>query len=204
MAKLFLTSNGFFTDTIKRQFLKLIDREVSRLKATIITTASPQKETNKFAQKAKADFKEMGFQNIDLIDLEFDNPETLLQRDVIYINGGNPFNLLFHIKKSGSGEILRKLSSQNVVIVGVSAGAILLGPNIKIVHFFTPQLNTLNIKDFSALGFTDKYVFPHYDREDLFKDDTSKTIEDRIKEFEEFENCEVIRMADDQSVSIEI
>ncbi|MDF2857948.1 MAG: peptidase [Neobacillus sp.] len=202
MTKLLLTSKGFFTEAIKNQFLKLIDGEISQLKATIITTASPQKENNRYAKKAKEDLKGMGFQNIDFIDLEFDNPENLLLKDVIYISGGNPFNLLFHTKKSGAVEIFKKIASQNVVIVGVSAGAILLGPNIKIVHFFTPQMNTLNIKDFAALDLTDKLVFPHYDREDLFKNGSGKSIEDRIEEFEALEKCEVTRIKDDQSISI--
>ncbi|WP_419874899.1 Type 1 glutamine amidotransferase-like domain-containing protein [Candidatus Pristimantibacillus sp. PTI5] len=202
MAKILLTSNGFYTKAIKNQFLKFIHGEKSQMKATIITTASPQKENNRYAQKAKEDFKGMGFQNIDFIDLEFDNPEILTQNDVIYISGGNPFNLLFHTKKSGADEILRKLASQNVVIVGVSAGAILLGPNIKIVHFFTPQMNTLNIEDFTALDLTSKLIFPRYDREDLFKDGTGKSIEDRLEEFEALEKCEVTRLKDDQCISI--
>lgn len=202
MTKLLLTSNGFYTDAIKNQFLELIDGEISQLKDAIITTASPQKENNKYAQKAKEDFKDMGFQYIDFIDLEFDNPENLTQKDVIYISGGNPFLLLFHTKKSGAVEILKKLASQNKVIVGVSAGAILLGPNIKIVDFFTPRMNTLNLKDFAALDLTDKLVFPHYDREDVFKDSTGKTIEDRLEEFEALEKCEVTRIRDDESISI--
>lgn len=60
--------------------------------------------------------------------------------------------MLHHTKKSGADEILKRLASQNVVIVGVSAGAILLGPHIKIVQFFTPQMNTLGIEDLSALS----------------------------------------------------
>ncbi|MEK4092671.1 Type 1 glutamine amidotransferase-like domain-containing protein [Viridibacillus sp. FSL H8-0110] len=203
MLKLLLTSNGFYTDAIKNQFLILIDGEVNEMKVAIITTASPHKENNRYAQKAKEDFREMGFQNIDFIDLEFDNPESLTQKDVIYINGGNPFNLLFHTKQSGADKILRQLVSKNVVIVGVSAGAVLLGPNIKVVHSFTPQMDTLNTKDFSALGLTDQLVFPHYDREDLFKDSTSKTIEDRLKEFETRENCEITRLKDDEYITVE-
>lgn len=203
MLKLLLTSNGFYTDAIKKQFLKLIDGEVNEMKVAIITTASPHKEKNRYAQKAKEDFREMGFQNIDFIDLEFDNPECLTQKDIIYINGGNPFNLLFHTKQSGADKILRQLVSKNVVIVGVSAGAVLLGPNIKVVHFFTPQMDTLNTRNFSALGLTDHLVFPHYDREGLFEDSTSKTIEVRLKEFETLENCEITRLKDDEFITVE-
>lgn len=172
------------------------------MKVAIITTASPLKENNKYAQKAKEDFKEMGFQNIHFIDLEFESPECLTQQDVIYINGGNPFNLLFHTKKSGADNIFRQLVLKNVVIIGVSAGAVLLGPNIKVVHFFTPQMDKLNIQDYSALGLTDKLVFPHYDREDLFKDSTNKTIEDRLKDFEALENCEITRLNDDGYITV--
>lgn len=112
MLKLLLTSNGFYTDAIKNQFLILIDGEVNEMKVAIITTASPHKENNRYAQKAKEDFREMGFQSIDFIDLEFDNPESLTEKDVIYINCGNPFNLLFHTKQSGADKILRQLVSK--------------------------------------------------------------------------------------------
>lgn len=202
IVKLLLTSNGFYNEAIKEQFLNLINGEPNELDVAIITTASPQKEINRFAQKAKVDFKDMGFQKIDFIDIEYDNPESLAQKDVIYINGGNPFNLLFYTKQSGVDSMLQELVTKNVVIVGVSAGAVLLGPNIKVVHFFTPQMNALNIKDFSALGLTDKLVFPHYDREDLFKDSTSKTIEDRLKEFEDLERCEITRLKDDEYITV--
>ena len=84
------------------------------------------------------------------------------------------------------------------MIAGVSAGLIIFGPHIKIVHFFTPQLNTVKLRDFTALGLSVKVVFPHYDREDLFKDDTNKSIEERIQEFELIENCRVTRLNDDE------
>ncbi|MFC5465935.1 Type 1 glutamine amidotransferase-like domain-containing protein [Lederbergia graminis] len=204
MLKLLLTSNGFYTDTIKERFLTLIHGKPSEQDVAIITTASPHKENNRYAQKAKEDFQNMGFQNIDFIDIEFDNPNSLAHKDVIYINGGNPFNLLFHMKKSGADKILRELANKNVVIVGVSAGAVLLGPNMKVVQFFTPHMNTFHMKNLSALGLTDKLIFPHYDREDLFQDHTNKTIEHRLREFETMENCEVTRLKDEEYIIVEL
>ena len=81
--KLLLTSNGFYTDEIKEAFLQLIDGELSNLDVAIITTASPQKEKNRFAQKAKADFEEMGFTNIDFIDVEFEHQKILRRKMLI-------------------------------------------------------------------------------------------------------------------------
>lgn len=198
-----LTSNGFYNDAIKKRFLELIKGERDELDVAIITTASPQKEQNRFAQKAKEDFKDMGFQKIDFIDLEFDDPESLSLKDVIYINGGNPFDLLFHFKQSGADRIIQDIMDKNVVIIGVSAGAVVLGPHIHIVRYFTPHLDTRNTVDYSALDLTDRLAFPHYDREDLFRDSTNKTIEDRIKEFEILERCEVTRIKDDEFIIID-
>ncbi|MEH6892531.1 Type 1 glutamine amidotransferase-like domain-containing protein [Bacillus sp. JJ864] len=152
MSRLLLTSNGFFTEQIKKQFLQLIDGELSDLKVSIITTASPLKENNQYARKAKEDFIQMGFHTIDFIDIEYDEPETLRKYDVIYITGGNPFYLLYHMKKSSCDLILKDLANKNVVIVGVSAGAVILGPNIDIVNYFTPQMNAVHLNDLNALG----------------------------------------------------
>lgn len=201
--KLLLTSSGFYNERVKQDFLKLVETGVSEAKVTIITTASPFKEQNKYAQKAKEDFVEMGFRHINFIDLEFESPDRLKEKDVIFINGGNPFKLLYHTKKSGADKVFSELSSKNVVIVGVSAGALLLGPNIKVVHYFTPNINVFGMYDFTALNLTDILIFPHFDREDIFKDLTGKPIEDRLKEFERIANCEMTRLKDEDYLIIE-
>ena len=203
MTKILLTSNGFFTDLIKQQFLQLIDGDLSNLKATIITTASHKKQNNRFAMKAKEDLLGYGFKKVDFNDIEFDKPELLEKYNVIYINGGNPFYLLYHMKKSGADLILKDIAKQNTVIVGVSAGAITLGPNIKVVNYFTPQINIVDMQDFTALGLTDIAIFPHYDREDLFPNNSGRSIEDRLKVFENINKCSVVRLKDDESLLIQ-
>ncbi|MCK1985715.1 MULTISPECIES: Type 1 glutamine amidotransferase-like domain-containing protein [Peribacillus] len=203
MTKILLTSNGFFTDLIKQQFLQLIDGDLSNLKATIITTASHKKQKNRFAMKAKEDLLGYGFKKVDFNDIEFDKPELLEKYNVIYINGGNPFYLLYHMKKSGADLILKDIAKQNTVIVGVSAGAITLGPNIEVVNYFTPQINIVDLQDFTALGLTDIAIFPHYDREDLFPNNSGRSIEDRLKVFENINKCSVVRLKDDESLLIQ-
>lgn len=71
MANLLLTSCGFLTENIKGNFLDLLPKNISDMKAIIITTASvQQKERNKYIQKAKKDFHEMGIVQVDFIDIE--------------------------------------------------------------------------------------------------------------------------------------
>jgi Peptidase E len=88
--------------------------------------------------------------------------------------------------------------AKDVVVMGASAGAVVIGPNIKVVKYFTPQMDTIHSADLTALNLTSKMIFPHYDREDLFPDPANRTIEDRLKEFESLEGCEVTRLKDEE------
>ena len=203
MSVFLLTSTGFHTEEIKKAFLNKIDGTIHHLKVSIITTASPLKELNTYAQKALKDFKEMAFKHIDFVDVEYDDPKILLRSNVIYLNGGNPFHLLFHMKRSGSEKIFKQLSEQNTFFVGVSAGAIILGPTLQLVHHFTPEMNNLHLKDLSCLNLVDQIVFPHYGREDLFEDRMGRTIEERVSAFENLHNCDVHRIRDDQFILID-
>jgi len=202
MARIFLTSNGFFTETIKGEFLATLQKQRINPKAVIITTASTLKEKNRFALKTKNDFFEMGIKHVDFIDVEVEKGDKLKEYNIIYINGGNPFRLLYFMKKSGADLILSSLSKQNTILIGASAGAVILGPSIDVVQHFSPELNEIGLNDYTALLLTDIAIFPHYDREDVFKEDTGKSIEDRLSEFEEWNNISVTRLKDDQYILI--
>lgn len=204
MAKVFLTSNGFFTELMKKDFLSVIRERLSNPKAVIITTASPHKEANKYAVKAKNDFVKMGIKQVEFLEVEYEEAIKVQQYNIVYINGGNPFRLLYHMKKSGVGSILKDLAKQNTVFVGVSAGAVILGPSIDVVNNFTPEMNKIEMNDLTALAITEKVIFPHYDREDIFKDNSGKSIEDRLKVFERTKNCSVIRLCDNQYLSLDV
>lgn len=205
MANLLLTSCGFLTENIKEEFLDLLPKNTSDTKATIITTASvQQKERNKYIQKAKRDFHEMGIVQVDFIDLEWEEPTSLKQYDVVYIAGGNPFYLLHHLRKSGADARLKEMSKKDVVIVGVSAGSMILGENIEIAHFFTSDINMVNLTNFTALQMINTNIFPHYDRNDLFSNEGGERIEDRLKNHEELYQCKVLRLKDDETATIKV
>jgi dipeptidase E len=70
MAKLLLTSAGFYNERIKAAFIRLCDQNFDKMKTAIITTAAEQKSNNRFARKAKEDFQSMGIQPVDFIDVE--------------------------------------------------------------------------------------------------------------------------------------
>lgn len=200
MHKILLTSNGFSTERIKKEFLMLLQNPVTKSRAVIITTASNQKENSRNVIQTKKDFENMGIAQVDLFDFEINHPKALKQYHVIYLNGGNPFQLLYWIKKSGGFEILQELADRDTIFVGASAGAMVLGKNIEIAYFFAPELNLLKLKNFNALGITEEQLFPHYEREDLFIDSKGKTIEQRIEEFETLNKSKITRLRDDEFI----
>lgn len=84
-------------------------------------------------------------------------------------------------------------------MMGVSAGAIVLGPHIEIVQHFTPQMHAgIELADLTALGLFTFPLFPHYDRVDVFPGECS--IEERLQVFEQRCQVSVQRLRDDEAL----
>ncbi len=193
MKKIILASHGFRKNkSLKKELLRLLPSSPKNLSAAIITTASVEwKEKNKHVISARNTLKRMGFGPVKFLDVEFDDPSLLKNFDVIYISGGNTFYLLYHLMKSGVDKIFKKIAGRTVLI-GVSAGAVVLGPSIKIAQYFDDERNIVKLKNFSALKLTEIIVLPHY----------SEACEDKVKDFEKKFRCKVTRLKDDQTVAI--
>jgi len=194
MKRIILTSHGFKKNKkLKQQLLGLLPSLTKKLSVVIVTTASAEwKEKNKHAVSAKRVLEKMGFKKVIFLDVEFENPNKLKDFDIIYISGGNPFYLLYHLKKSGADKIIKKLANKGIILIGVSAGATVLGPSIKIVQYFDNKKNIVKLKDFSALKLTDIIILPHYKIE----------YEYNVKDFEKKCRCKVTRLKDNQAVLI--
>jgi dipeptidase E len=87
-----------------------------------------------------------------------------LKSDVIYLAGGNTFYFLFHLKRSGLIPHLKKFAQRGGVLAGLSAGALILTPNIGLasVPRFDADENDVGLKDLEGLGLTPFEFSPHY------------------------------------------
>ncbi|WP_199615267.1 Type 1 glutamine amidotransferase-like domain-containing protein [Paenibacillus alkalitolerans] len=200
MSKILLTSDGFTTSKIKEEFLNLIDLHPCNMNAAIITTAHRLKEQAPVSVRAQQALESMGFREAGFLDIEFDDADILHKYDVICLNGGNPFYLLHHLRLSGADKIIAELSEKGVTLVGISAGTMVLGPDIEIVVHFTPEFNNIGLNDMSALGLNKAIIFPHYGTVNKFPHE--KSHETRIQEFEALHQCEVLRLTDYEAVYI--
>ncbi len=106
-----------------------------------------------------------GFE-IDVINLDKNGnlEKDLFNYDVIYVRGGNTFDLLDSVRKSGFDKILPKLLNKEKIYVSSSAGSILLSPSIEFVeNDFMSDINLVGLKDKSGLEILDFGVFPHWE-----------------------------------------
>lgn len=159
----FLTANGLYHQEVQSAFINMVDSNTPNMTACIITTADKEyKDKNYHAINLSNILGEMKY-TVDFIDVEFDDPKSLHNYDIIYINGGNPFYLLYHIKKSGTASLLRELQ-QSKYIVGQSAGAAVLGSSILHAQILHPEWNELNIQDFCGVGIVNEVILPHSNR----------------------------------------
>ena len=87
-----------------------------------------------------------------------------LQSDIIYLAGGNTFYFLNHLRKSGMLPKLANYVKEGGVLTGLSAGALILTPTIKLAGAknLDPDDNDVGLKDLQGMGLVDFEFAPHF------------------------------------------
>lgn len=86
--------------------------------------------------------------------------------DVVFVLGGNTFDLLHHLQSRGALDLAREHVARGGVFYGGSAGAVLAGADIAVAGFADP--NDAGVTDTSGLRLLgDAIVRPHYEPDDL-------------------------------------
>jgi len=95
-------------------------------------------------------------------DVDTDTDLTsLLACDAIHLSGGNTFEFLMRLRRRGMMEVLRDYVEGGGVLIGTSAGAILMTPDIGTSRLCGDQ-NWPKLTDLSGLGLVDFLFWPHY------------------------------------------
>ena len=199
MKRLLLTAYGLCTNEIKEAFYKLLPQDFSTFKIAIVTTSQPTlKEKHHQMISVKNTFHDMGFKSVDFIDIEFEDPKRLQNYDIIFLNGGYPFYLLHHLKKTGADVILKKLIDDGKIIVGLSCGSYILGKDNILCNYLYPEDNVFQTTDMSTLNAVDLRIWPH------FKEHCSihPNLAGRLLEFESKYKCEVTRLNNNQAILV--
>ncbi|MBN3737479.1 MULTISPECIES: Type 1 glutamine amidotransferase-like domain-containing protein [Burkholderia] len=105
--------------------------------------------------------------------------KTLLSCDAIHLSGGNTFSFLSWLQRQNVLPILTRYVSEGGVLVGVSAGAILMTPSVDSA-LLCGDVRDEPLIDHAGLGLVDFHFWPHFNSDSVTQDQLrlSSTIPD--------------------------
>jgi len=164
---LLLTSAGM---QMKEEIIKLLQKPAYDITVAFITTAAkPQENLDYLKRDWNIMRDEMGF-NVEEIDIEGKKESEVMKllelKDIIYVEGGNTFYLLKAMRECNFERIIRKLLKWGKVYIGVSAGSIVAGKNIKTAGWGDADKNIVGLKNLKGLNLVPFDIFVHYQPED--------------------------------------
>lgn len=193
---LILTSNGISSEKLFDKTKELLKENMNSI--ALIPTASivyNDKEYN--IQRHTGIFSRLGL-SVDIFDIAVQNPKLLDKYDVIFLMGGNPFYLLDVMRKMKCKELFSNYLKSKIII-GASAGSLVLGPTIGLVYELHPTLNDVaGLTDFAGLCLTNLIVYSHHPN----YLETVDGFYERMHDFENRTKNQVICINDGQAVLI--
>ena len=196
MKRLLLTSNGFENPKIGKEFLKLVNKPVSEIKILFIPNASRTKEELHYISLSKKELIDLGIEKENIIEYNLDRDVSdgeLENIDVVYMCGGNTFYLLYKVRESKFDEKINEIVNKGIVYVGVSAGSMIIGPDIDVSGIREEwDKNDIGIKDLTGLNLIKERISPHYINED----------KEAIQKFERETGKKVTPLRDNQAILI--
>lgn len=194
--KLLLTSAGWWkTPKIGKEFLKLVNKKPSEIRIFLVITPTKYLKRNKYILRQFKQFKGINIpkQNIIFFQLNRKVKEDDLKNiDVIFVFGGNTFEYLDRIKKTGLDKMIKSFIKRGGVYLGLSAGSYVACPTIEAATWKHADRNTVGLKDLRGLNLVPFLITAHFEEELRF------IIEEAAKNTK----YQVIAMADNQAVLV--
>ncbi|SMD18953.1 Type 1 glutamine amidotransferase-like domain-containing protein [Rhizobium sp. RU36D] len=163
--RLFLYSDQVIAQNarIDNQLLQLINRGSGRRIGYIPSGPDPDR---RFVADRRRYYAKYGLEIAVVYDLDVpqtpDDLASLLSCDALHLSGGHTMGFLTRLRRAGMIDVLREYASSGGLLVGTSAGAILMTPTIAVDALFSggrPE----EVREGDALGLVPFEFFPHCD-----------------------------------------
>jgi dipeptidase E len=169
-----LTSAGIKNTSINNALVDLLGKPIAESTALCIPTAThaiPGGAGHAWrfisGREARTPMCELGWKSLGVLELtalpSIDEElwvPMVQETDVLLVNGGDPLYLCYWMRQSGLADLLPSLRA---VYVGLSAGSLVMAPNIG-EDFVRWKPPTGGDETLGLVGFS---MFPHLDHEDL-------------------------------------
>ena len=169
-----LTSAGIKNSSIHDALVDLLGKPIADSDALFIPTAiypfpgGPGMAWRAICGKASSPLAELGWKSLGVLELtalpSIDREQwvpMVQATDALLVNGGDPLYLSYWMRQSGLADLLPSL--RETVWVGLSAGSLVMAPNIG-EDFVRWKPPTGGDRTLGLVGFS---MFPHLDHEDM-------------------------------------
>jgi dipeptidase E len=172
MKKLVLHSSHVPWDTkVDQQFLALCGKRPEEITLAYIPSSSDLDWSRRYFNEELAWYSQFGIPPEHIMYFDVDKAyyaskeDELFSCDAISLSWGNTFSFLHALRQRWFIEKLRAYVDKGGILIGLSAGAILMSETIRTAWWFwlpDDDINVLWLKDLSALEFNAFDFFPHY------------------------------------------
>ncbi|MFA5954650.1 MAG: Type 1 glutamine amidotransferase-like domain-containing protein [Patescibacteria group bacterium] len=194
--KLLLTSAGWWKNpAIGRAFLKLVRKKPTEIRIFLVVTPIKYLERNKYILRQLRHFKGIKIpkKNVTFFQLNRKIQKSDLKGiDVIFVFGGNTFEYLYRIRKTGLDKEIKSFVKRGGVYLGLSAGSYVACPIIEAASWKPSDINSVGLKNFKGLNLVPFLVTAHF--EERFRSAIKKAVQKT--------KYEVIALTDRQAVLV--
>lgn len=194
--KLLLTSAGWKKNPeIKREFLKLVNKKPKDIRIFLVITPVKYIKRNKYILSQLKQFKGAKIPENNITFFQLDRKvrqADLKNMDVIFVFGGNTFEYLDRIRKTGLDKLIKSFVRKGGVYFGISAGSYVACPTIEAAGRKHADKNIVGLKNLKGLNPVPFFVTAH------FKEELRPVIEKAVEKTKR----EVIVLTDKQAILI--
>ncbi|WLD95306.1 Type 1 glutamine amidotransferase-like domain-containing protein [Alkalihalobacillus sp. AL-G] len=120
-----------------------------------------------YFEKMKPNLERIGFREFLYCDIDQEhdeeNKERLHQCDAVFLSGGNTFYFLGNLQKRGLVSFLTEYVRDGGMLIGVSAGAMVMSTTIDVAGIIDP--NDVQLEDTRGFDLVQLHFLPHYSKE---------------------------------------
>lgn len=165
--KLLLTSAGWEKNiAIGKEFLKLIDKKPSEIKVFFVITPLKYPKKNKYVKRLFRKLKVVNISEKNITFFMLDRKvrqDDLKNIDVVFVFGGNTFDYLDRIRKTGLDKLIKTFVKKGGIYLGLSAGSYVACPTIETATWKHADKNKIGLKNLRGLNFVPFLISAHFE-----------------------------------------
>lgn len=193
-----LTSSGFNNahNYVSNESVGLYKRISKDQKVMILANAAPEGTGNFDAREnVKENLLEIGATLVDIVDLNDENMGSILDYDIIYGLGSNPFFLIKLNKNPKFKETMIKFLEKGIYI-DESAGSMILCDTLEWVYILkkgTKPKYDIQLDTYKGLDLTDYKTFPLWNK-------ISDDLKEKVRKYEQETGVEITKLEDGEFI----